>query len=212
MPRPGLSEQPSSSSANPARAALVLLTYRNIGIDKRGASRLASPFVKRVMATRFASIPAEGRFEAIRSMEADGKMALLAGLVAMTVDGTVFAGGSPGTRHHHFEQIARASGVDIAARWSAPIGLFDKMRRAAMIELLREECGAPSAENCASIKKKTDLAVNVSGRLRGNWLPAPMKIGAFDQSERDPKSFDTDMDGDDIEGAEDDEMADDEMA
>jgi ParB family chromosome partitioning protein len=168
--------------------------------------------VEETMATRFASIPAEGRFEAIRSMEADGKMALLAGLVAMTVDGTVFAGGSPGTRHHHFEQIARASGVDIAARWSAPIGLFDKMRRAAMIDLLREECGVPSAENCASIKKKADLAVNVSGRLPGNWLPAPMKIGAFDQPERDPESFDPDMDGDGIEGAEDDEMADDEMA
>ena len=167
--------------------------------------------VEETMATRFASIPAEGRFEAIRSMEADDKMALLAGLVAMTVDGTVFAGGSPGTRHHHFEQIARASGVDIAARWSAPIGLFDKMRRAAMIDLLREECGVPSAENCASIKKKADLAVNVSGRLPGNWLPAPMKIGAFDQPERDPESFDPDMDGDGIEGVEDDEMADDEM-
>ena len=168
--------------------------------------------VEEMMATRFASIPAEGRFEAIRSMEADDKMALLAGLVAMTVDGTVFAGGSPGTRHHHFEQIARASGVDIAARWSAPIGLFDKMRRAAMIDLLREECGAPSAENCASIKKKADLAVNVSGRLPGNWLPAPMKIGAFDQPERDPESIDPDIDGDGIEGVENDEMADDEMA
>ena len=87
-------------------------------------------------------------------MATDDKMALLAGLVAMTVDGTLFAGGFPGQRHHRFEQIARASGVDIAARWSAPIGLFDKMRRAAMIDLLREECGAPSAENCASIKKK----------------------------------------------------------
>ena len=168
--------------------------------------------VEETMATRFASIPAEGRFEAIRAMEADDKMALLAGLVAMTVDGTVFAGGSPGTRHHHFEQIARASGVDIAARWSAPIGLFDKMRRAALIDLLREECGAPSAENCASIKKKADLAVNVSGRLPGNWLPAPMKIGAFDQPENDPTDFDADIDGDNIEGAEDDQMADDQMA
>lgn len=168
--------------------------------------------VEETMATRFASVPARGRFEAIRSMKADDKMALLAGLVAMTVDGTVFAGGSPGTRHHHFEQIARASGVDIAARWSAPIGLFDKMRRAAMIDLLREECGVPSAENCASIKKKADLAVNVSGRLPGNWLPAPMKIGAFDQPERNPESFDPDMDGDGFEGVEDDEMADHEMA
>ncbi|WP_260591622.1 chromosome partitioning protein ParB [Sphingomonas sp. TF3] len=165
--------------------------------------------VEETMATRFASVPEEGRFEAIRAMATDDKMALLAGLVAMTVDGTVFAGGSPGKRHHHFEQIARATGVDIAARWSAPIALFDKMRRAAMIDLLREEVGAPSAENCASIKKKADLAVNVSGRLPANWLPAPMKIGAFDE----PEGYDdADMDAEDTESMMDDEMADDEMA
>ena len=80
-----------------------------------------------------------------------------------------------------------------------------------MIDLLREEVGAPSAENCASIKKKADLAANVSGRLPANWLPAPMKIGAFDQPERQPEDFDTDMDGDGIDYM-DDEMADDEMA
>jgi ParB family chromosome partitioning protein len=165
--------------------------------------------VEETMATRFASIPAEGRFEAIRSMEPDDKMVLLAGLVAMTVDGTVFAGGSPGQRHHHFEQIARATGVDVAARWSAPIALFDKMRRAAMIDLLREEVGAPSAENCASIKKKADLAVNVSERLPANWLPAPMKIGAFDLPERDPEDFSTDMEA---EGFDSENMTDDEMA
>ncbi len=163
--------------------------------------------VEEVMATRFASIPAEGRFEAIRAMASDDKMTLLAGLVAMTVDGTVFSGGSPGRRHHHFEQIARASGVDIAARWSAPIALFDKMRRAAMIDLLREECGAPSAENCATIKKKGDLAVNVSERLPASWLPAPMKIGAFDQPEGEVQDFDPDMDA-----IEDEDMTDDEMA
>lgn len=168
--------------------------------------------VEETMATRFAAIPAEGRFEAIRSMATDEKMALLAGLVAMTVDGTVFAGGSPGSRHHQFEQIARASGVDIAARWSAPIGLFDKMRRAAMIDLLREECGAASAENCATIKKKADLAVNVSERLPASWLPAPMKIGAFDRPEQGPDGYDPDMDGDGIESVDDDQMADDEMA
>jgi ParB family chromosome partitioning protein len=39
-----------------------------------------------------------------------------------------------------------------------------------------------------------------------------MKIGAFDQPERDPESIDPDIDGDGIEGVENDEMADDEMA
>lgn len=95
------------------------------------------------MATWFAVIRVKGRFGAIRRLEADGKMALLAGLVAMTVNGTVFVGCSCGTRYHHFEQVARVNRVDIAARWSAPIALFDKKGRAAMIDLLREECGAP---------------------------------------------------------------------
>ncbi|GAA0679026.1 ParB family chromosome partitioning protein [Sphingomonas insulae] len=165
--------------------------------------------VEDMMATRFAVVPTEGRFEAIRAMSHDDKMALLAGLVAMTVDGTVFAGGSPGQRHHHFEQIARASGVDIAARWSAPIGLFDKMRRAALIDLLRDEVGAPSAENCATIKKKTDLAVNVSERLPAHWLPAPMRIGAFDRAENEHEEFEADMDED---GSEQEGLADEEMA
>jgi ParB family chromosome partitioning protein len=159
-----------------------------------------------MMATCFAAIPAEGRFEAIRAMNTDDKMALLAGLVAISVDGTVFAGGSPGQRHQHFEQIARASGVDIATRWTAPIGLFDKMRRAALIDLLRDEVSASSAENCATIKKKADLAVNVSERLSAHWLPAPMRIGAFDRAERD---FDADMDED---GTEQEDMTDEEMA
>ena len=165
--------------------------------------------VEDMMATRFAVVPTEGRFEAIRAMSHDDKMALLAGLVAMTVDGTVFAGGSPGQRHHHFEQIARASGVDIASRWAAPIALFDKMRRAALIDLLREEVGAPSAENCATIKKKTDLAVNVSERLPTHWLPAPMRIGAFDRAENEHEDFEADMDED---GSEQEGLADEEMA
>lgn len=162
--------------------------------------------VEETMADRFASIPAEGRFEVIRAMSHDDKMALLAGLVAMTVDGTLFAGGAPGARHHHFEQVARATGVDIATRWQAPVALFDKMRRAALIDLLRAECGDASADNCATIKKKADLAVNVSGRLASHWLPAPMQIGAFDQPERDerddPEADGFDGDGEDMEADE----------
>jgi ParB family chromosome partitioning protein len=87
--------------------------------------------------------------------------------------------------------------------------LFDKMRRAALIDVLREEVGAPSAENCATIKKKADLAVNVSERLSARWLPAPMRIGAFDRAEREPEDFDADMDED---GVEQEDMTDEEMA
>ena len=99
--------------------------------------------------------------------------------------------------------------MNIASRWTAPIGLFDKMRRAAMIDLLREEVGASSAENCATIKKKADLAVNVSERLPAHWLPAPLRIGAFDRAEREPEECDADMDED---GSEQEGMIDEETA
>lgn len=65
------------------------------------------------MADRFASIPAKGQFEVIRAMSHDDKMALLAGLVAVTIDGTLFGSGVSGRRHHHSEQVARASGLDV---------------------------------------------------------------------------------------------------
>ena len=83
------------------------------------------------------------------------------------------------------------------------------MRRAALIDLLRAECGDPSAENCATIKKKADLAVNVSERLPAHWLPAPMRIGAFDRAENEHEDFEADMDED---GSEQEELADEEMA
>src|SRR3546814_19051840 len=105
------------------------------------------------MATRFASLPSEGRFDAIRSMDGDDKMALLAGLVATMVDGTVFAGGSPGERHRHFEQIAKAAEVDVSSRLTAPLAVFDRMKRPALITLLRERVGDASASIRAQTSK-----------------------------------------------------------
>ena len=96
-----------------------------------------------------------------------------------------------------------------AARGTAPVGPFGEMRRAARIDLLRGEVGASSAENCATIKKKAELAVNVSERLRAHWLPAPLRIGAFDRAEREPEECDADMDED---GSEQEGMIDEETA
>jgi ParB family chromosome partitioning protein len=157
------------------------------------------------MAARFADLPTEGRFGAIREMDVDDKLALLGGLVAMMLDGTVFAGGSPGARHHHFEQIAKAAEVNIAGRWSPPIALFDRMKRAGLVALLRQEKGDASADNCATIKKKADLAVNVHGRLDGDWVPEPMKVGAFDKAAPEPRD---DPDADAFDDADADGMDD----
>src|SRR3546814_14509973 len=82
--------------------------------------------VEETMATRFASLPIEGRFDAIRSMAGDDKMALLAGLVATMVDGTVFAGGSPCERHRHFEQLPKAEDGDVSSPWIPPMPVLTR--------------------------------------------------------------------------------------
>src|SRR3546814_19045162 len=60
--------------------------------DELMATRDVRP-VEEVMATRFASLPTAGRFDAIRALTSDDKMALLEGLYAMTFGGPWFAGG-----------------------------------------------------------------------------------------------------------------------
>src|SRR3546814_9747312 len=94
-------------------------------------------------------------------MDGDDKMALLAGLVATMVDGTVFSGGSPGERHRHFEQIAKAAEVDVSSLWTAPIAVVDRMTRPALITLLRAQVVDASASNCATLTWTADLAVHI---------------------------------------------------
>ena len=71
----------------------------------------------------------------------------------------------------------------MAERWQAPIGFFERLRKPAMLTLLRDEISPAAAENCAKMKKG-ELAVEVTARLTGGeWLPAPLHIGAFDTEE-----------------------------
>ena len=136
--------------------------------------------VEAIMAEPFAALPVKGRFEALRAMPTDDKMTLLAGLVAVMVDGRVASGTSPSQRHGHVEDIARAGSLAMAEKWQAPIGFFERLRKPAMLALLRDEISPAAAENCAKMKKG-DLAAEVTTRLTGGeWLPAPLHIGAFD--------------------------------
>jgi ParB family transcriptional regulator, chromosome partitioning protein len=139
--------------------------------------------VEAIMAEPFAALPVAGRFETLRLMASEEKMILLAGLVAVMVDGRVSSGTSPSQRHGHIEDIARAGAFEMAEKWQAPIGFFERLRKPAMLTLLRDEISPAAAENCAKMKKG-ELAVEVTARLTGGaWLPAPLHIGAFDTDE-----------------------------
>jgi ParB family transcriptional regulator, chromosome partitioning protein len=124
----------------------------------------------------FAAVPTIGRFKAIRAMEADNKARLLAILVAGMVNGVQPSGTSIGTRNACFERIAHASGVDMAAKWSAPEAFFTKLTKPTMLKAVAEAVSPDAAANCAKMSK-SELAAACTGRIAGRgWLPPALRI------------------------------------
>ncbi|WP_204278705.1 hypothetical protein, partial [Enterobacter hormaechei] len=82
---------------------------------------MSSSSIERVepqLVERFGDIPADARFATIRAMEQADKMQLLAGLVAITLNGTVFDNGGTGSRQQSADEYAEAAGLDLGAVWT----------------------------------------------------------------------------------------------
>jgi len=77
----------------------------------------------------FAAMPEVNRFAAIQEMDADAKGRLLALLVARQINGGETSGSRRDRRHQRFDQIAFASGVDMVAKWQAPVAFYDRLKK-----------------------------------------------------------------------------------
>ena len=131
-------------------------------------------------AADFAMLPERERFAFIRAMDAEAKGRLLALLVASQIDGGQASGTRRDTRHRRFERIAVASGVDMAAKWQAPIAFFERLKKPVILKIMTEELGQAAADNCAKMKKG-DVARAAAERMAGRgWLPQPLRIGELD--------------------------------
>lgn len=136
---------------------------------------------------RFGDIPATDRFATIRAMEQADKMQLLAGLVAITLNGTIFNHGGISARQHSAEEYAQAAGLDLRTVWTPTQPFFDRLKKSSLLTILGDECGAEAAANCAKMKKG-ELALAVNERLPASWLPEPARSFA-------PASKQTDDEG-----------------
>ena len=155
--------------------------------------------VGEIGAVDFAAVPQRDRFAAIQSMNADTKGRLLALLVAGQINGTLASGTRPDRRHGRFAQIAHASGIDIAAKWEAPVAFYDRLKKPVILKIMTEELGQPAADNCAKMKKG-DLAITAAERMAGRgWLPPALRIMGMEAEvveELPPSSFEDDGDED----------------
>jgi ParB family transcriptional regulator, chromosome partitioning protein len=124
----------------------------------------------------FAAIPEVNRFAAIQAMDADAKGRLLALLVARQINGGESSGSRRDRRHQRFDQIAFASGVDMVAKWQAPVAFYDRLKKPVIAKIMTEVLGKPAADNCAKMKKG-DLAAAAAERMAGRgWLPPALVI------------------------------------
>lgn len=124
----------------------------------------------------FAAMPEVNRFAAIQSMGADAKGRLLALLVARQINGGEASGARRDRRHQRFDQIAFASGVDMVAKWQAPVAFYDRLKKPVIAKIMAEALGKPTADNCAKMKK-SELAAAAAERMAGRgWLPPALVI------------------------------------
>jgi ParB family transcriptional regulator, chromosome partitioning protein len=148
----------------------------------------------------FAAMPEVNRFAAIQAMEADAKGRLLALLVASQINGGETSGSRRDRRHQRFDQIAFASGVDMTAKWQAPVAFYDRLKKPVIAKIMTEVLGKAAADNCAKMKKG-DLAAAAAERMAGRgWLP-PALVIAEPVAESATHTFDEETDYEEDEAA-----------
>lgn len=150
----------------------------------------------------FAAVPEVNRFAAIQAMDADAKGRLLALLVAGQINGGQSSGSRRDIRHHHFDIIAFASGLDIATKWQAPVAFYDRLTKPVILKIMTEELGQSAADNCAKMKKG-ELAVAAAERMAGRgWLPPALVIAEPPAEAAQARPVFDAEDGEDDEAAE----------
>jgi ParB family chromosome partitioning protein len=143
----------------------------------------------------FAAIPEVNRFAAIQAMDAEAKGRLLALLVARQINGGQGAGMRRDRRHQRFDQIAFASGVDMVAKWQAPVAFYDRLKKPVIAKIMTEVLGKPAADNCAKMKKGELAAAAAERMAERGWLPPALVIAEPEPELEDaPAPF---ADGDD---------------
>ncbi len=150
----------------------------------------------------FAAVPEVNRFTAIQAMDAEAKGRLLALLVAGQINGGQTSGSRRDTRHYRFDRIAFASGVDIAAKWQAPVAFYDRLTKPVILKIMTEELGQSAADNCAKMMKG-ELAVAAAERMAGRgWLPPALVVAEPPVEVAQARLVFDDEDGEDDEVAE----------
>ena len=174
----------------------------NAGVpdDMMTMAEIAS--VDEIGGSDFAALPEVNRFVANRGMDTDAKGRLLALLVARQINGGETSGSRRDRRHQKFDQIAFACGVDMVAKWQAPVAFYDRLKKPVIAKIMTEVLGKAAADNCAKMKKG-ELAAAAAERMAGRgWLPPALVIAEppVEVAQERPVC-------DDDEGGEDDEAA-----
>jgi len=138
--------------------------------------------IEKIAADDLERVPSEDRLAALRGIDGDTKMRLLAYCVAAQITSHETSGG----KAERIDQIGAMAGIDMTAKWEPNQFFYDQLSKPTLFKLLEAGNGKDAIENCAKMKR-ADLAVTVNERNAGRGILPPVLYLTADPEDRDER-------------------------
>lgn len=124
--------------------------------------------IEQIAAKDLERVPGEGRLAALRSLDTETKMRLLAYCTAAQITSHDTSGG----KAERIDQIGTMAGIDMREKWEPNQFFYDQLSKPTLFKLLEAGNGKDAVENCGKMKR-SELAVTVNERNAGRGILPP---------------------------------------
>lgn len=137
--------------------------------------------IEQIAAKDLERVPSEDRLAALRNLDTETKMRLLAYCTAAQIT----SHDTSGEKAARIDQIGAMAGIDMAEKWEPNQFFYDQLSKPTLLKLLEAGNGKGAVENCDKMKR-SELAVTVNERNAGRGiLPPALNLSATPESRDD---------------------------
>ena len=130
--------------------------------------------IEQIAAKDLERVPSENRLAALRDLDSETKMRLLAYCTAAQITSHE----TSGEKSARIDQIGRMAGIDMTEKWEPNQFFYDQLSKPTLFKLLEAGNGKGAVENCGKMKR-SELAVTVNERNAGcGILPPALDLSA----------------------------------
>ena len=137
--------------------------------------------IEQIAAKDLERVPSGDRLAALRNLDTETKMRLLAYCTAAQIT----SHDTSGEKAERIDQIGTMAGIDMREKWEPNQFFYDQLSKPTLFKLLEAGNGKDAVENCGKMKR-SELAVTVNERNAGRGiLPPALNLSATPESRDD---------------------------